>query len=138
VACAAHAGVPLTQRGLASALHITTTHRADALATRDWQALAREKQTLAIYMASSQLDMLPQRLIAHGRAPDTPFALIENGTRADQRTLTGRLDQLPALARLHRIGAPALLIIGEVAALATDMAWSGRCIHGGEALAPAA
>ena len=138
VACAAHAGVPLTHRGLASALHITTTHRADALATRDWQALAREKQTLAIYMAASQLNTLPQRLIAHGRAPDTPFALIENGTRPDQRTVTGRLDQLSALARRHRIGAPALLIIGEVAALATDLAWFGRCIHGGEALAPAA
>src|SRR5699024_10439251 len=90
------------------------------------------------YMAASQLGSLPQRLIAHGRAPHTPFALIENGTRADQRTLTGRLDQLSALARRHRIAAPALLIIGEVAALATDLAWSGRCIHGGEALAPAA
>src|SRR5699024_5937341 len=74
VACAAHAGVPLTHRGLASALHITTTHRAGALATRDWRALAREHQTLAIYMAASQLDTLPQRLIAHGRAPRTPFA----------------------------------------------------------------
>lgn len=138
MACAAYAGVPLTHRGHASALHITTTHRAGELATRDWHALAREKQTLAIYMAASQLDTLPQRLITHGRAPHTPFALVENGTRGDQRTLTGRLDQLSALARRHRIASPALLIIGEVAALATDLAWFGRCIHGGETLAPAA
>ncbi len=138
IACAAHAGVPLTHRGLASSLHITTTHRAQSLAPRDWQNLARERQTLAVYMAVSQLDELPRRLIAHGRAPGTPFALVENGTRAGQRTLTGRLDQLTRLARQHRIRAPALLIVGETAALARDLAWFGRCIHAGAALAPAA
>lgn len=138
IACAAHAGVPLTHRDHASALHITTTHRTGELGPRDWHALAREKQTLAIYMAVSQLDTLPRRLIAHGRAPDTAFALVENGTCAEQRLLTGRLDQLAALARQHRFRAPALLIIGEVATLAKDLAWFGRCIHGSEDLAPAA
>ncbi|HEX7340738.1 MAG TPA: siroheme synthase CysG [Rhodanobacteraceae bacterium] len=138
IACAAHAGVPLTHRGHASSLHITTTHRTQALSVRDLQALANRQQTLAVYMAVSQLDDLPRQLIAHGRAPDTPFALIENGSRANQRTLTGRLDELTTLARQHRIQSPALLIVGEVAALATRLAWFGRCIHGDEALAPAA
>ena len=138
IACAAHAGVPLTQRGHASSLHITTTHRTQSLSTRDWQSLAREQQTLAIYMAVSQLDELPRQLIAHGRAPDTPFALVENGTHADQRLVTGRLEQLTTLARQHHVRAPALLIVGEVAALAPRLAWYGRCIHGDEALASAA
>ncbi|HET7299157.1 MAG TPA: siroheme synthase CysG [Oleiagrimonas sp.] len=138
IACAAHAGVPLTHRGLASSLLVTTTHRTDALDTDAWRALAREHQTLAIYMAVSQLDELSCQLIAHGRAPDTPFALVENGAHPDQRLLTGRLEQLTALARHHRIRAPALLIVGEVAALAHRLAWYGRCIHGGETLASAA
>ncbi|HET7268865.1 MAG TPA: siroheme synthase CysG [Oleiagrimonas sp.] len=138
IACAAHAGVPLTHRGHASSLHITTTHRTQALSERDWQALANKQQTLAIYMAVSQLDELPRKLLVHGRAPDTPFALVENGSRAQQRVVTGRLDQLTTLARQHQVRAPALLIVGEVAALAPDLAWFGQCIHDDEALAPAA
>lgn len=138
IACAAHAGVPLTQRGHASSLTITTTHRTQALATRDWRALAGEHQTLAVYMAVSQLNDLPRQLINHGRAPDTAFTLVENGSRPNQRLITGRLDELTALARRHRIRAPALLIVGEVAAMAPRLAWFGRCIHGTEALAPAA
>jgi len=138
IACAAHAGVPLTHRGHASSLHITTTHRTQALTERDWQALGNTQQTLTVYMAVSQLDALPRKLLAHGRTTDTPFALIENGSRANQRMLTGRLGQMTALARRHHIRAPALLIVGEVAALAPRLAWFGQCIHGDEALASAA
>lgn len=138
IACAAHVGVPLTHRDLASDLHVTTTHRTQALDADGWRSLAREKQTLAIYMAVSQLDIVPHQLIAHGRAPDTPFALVENGSLAVQRLLTGRLDQLTILARHHHVRAPALLIVGEVAGLAPQLAWHGRCIHGGGALASAA
>lgn len=138
IACAAHAGVPLTHRGHASSLHITTTHRTQTLSERDWQTLASQQQTLAIYMAVSQLDELPRKLIAHGRAAATPFALVENGSRSQQRVITGHLDQLTALARQHDVHAPALLIVGEVAALAARLAWFGQCIHGDGALAAAA
>lgn len=138
IACAAHAGVPLTHRGHASSLHITTTHRTRTLTERDWQALGNTQQTLAVYMAVSQLDELPRQLLAHGRTTDTPFALIENGSRANQRMITGRLEQMTALARQHQIRAPALLIVGEVAALAPRLAWFGQHIHGDEALASAA
>ncbi len=131
IACAAHAGVPLTQRGLASSLCITTTHRKNALSSADWRSLATRQQTLAIYMAVSQLDELPRELMRHGRAADTPFALIENGSLPSQRVITGRLGQLTEIARRHDVRAPALLIVGEVAALARELAWSGRCIDGG-------
>ncbi|HEX7340203.1 MAG TPA: siroheme synthase CysG [Rhodanobacteraceae bacterium] len=138
VAASACTGTPLTQRGYASSFTLTTTHRATDMTPQDWQVLAQSHQTLAIYMAVTQLDELPRQLIAHGRAPHTPFALVENASRPGQRLVTGRLDELSTLARQHRIHSPALLIVGEVAALAPRLAWFGRCIHGAAALAPAA
>ena len=70
-------------------------------------------------MGVGQLDALSRRLISHGRAPDTPFALIENGSRPEQRVLSGAVKDLPDLARAHGIRSPALLIVGEVAGLAS-------------------
>src|SRR5699024_5755361 len=96
------------------------------LSGRDWQALAREHQTLAIYMVVAKLEELTRELVAHGRAASTPFALIENGTRPEQRVVTGTLRDLPRRAREQQVGAPALLILGEVAALAPQLAWFGR------------
>lgn len=138
VACAAYAGVPLTHRDHAQSVHLTTIQRRENLSPRDWNALARDRQTLAIYMGVAQLDTLRLRLLAHGRAGTTPFALVENGTRPEQRVITGTLDHLPALARHHQVRAPALLILGEVAALAPRLAWFGRCISGGKDFAHAA
>jgi uroporphyrin-III C-methyltransferase/precorrin-2 dehydrogenase/sirohydrochlorin ferrochelatase len=71
-----------------------------------------------------------RRLQAHGRAPDTPFALVENGSRPEQRVVTGRLADMPALARTHAVRAPALLIVGSVAALANELNWFGQHIDG--------
>lgn len=126
MACAAYAGVPLTHREHAQSLHLTTIGRKHNLAERDWAMLARQHQTLAIYMGVAKLEVLTRRLLAHGRAGSTPFALVENGTRLEQRVVTGTLDRLPALARQNRISAPAMLIIGEVAALAPRLAWYGH------------
>jgi uroporphyrin-III C-methyltransferase/precorrin-2 dehydrogenase/sirohydrochlorin ferrochelatase len=87
--------------------------------------LARERQTLAVYMGVTGLGTLRDKLIEHGRAPATPFALVENGSRASQRVVTGSLDQLPEAANAHTVGSPALLILGEVAALAETLHWHG-------------
>lgn len=138
LACAAYAGVPLTHRDHAASLVLTTTHRNRGLSARDWRALALERQTLALYMGVSQLESVPRELMRHGRAPETPFALVENGTDPSQRVLTGRLDQLSALARAHGIRAPALLFVGEVAGLARKLAWFGECISAHEPLAQVA
>lgn len=126
LACAAYSGVPLTHRDHAQSVRLVTAHCQQSLNTLDWSELARERQTLAIYMAASQLDELTRQLLAHGRAGDTPFALIENGSLPQQRTLTGKLEDLPALATRHAIGAPALLILGEVAAQADAAHWYGE------------
>jgi len=126
LACAAHAGVPLTHRDHAQSVRFVTAHARDSADTLDWRALAQEKQTLAVYMGVAGLETLRERLLAHGRAPDTPFALVENGSRRDQRVVTGTLADLPALARLHHVQSPALLILGEVASLAGTLHWFGQ------------
>ncbi|HTC27304.1 siroheme synthase CysG [Dyella sp.] len=128
VACAAYSGVPLTHRDHAQSVRFVTAHCQQSLDTLDWHDLARERQTLAIYMGVSQLDELTRQLLAHGRAPDTAFALIENGSLPNQRTLTGALNELPTLAQHHAIRAPAIVILGEVASLADAAHWHGELI----------
>ena len=125
LACAAHAGVPLTHRDHAQSVRFVTAHCRESLDTLDWSALAQERQTLAVYMGVAGLDQLREQLLAHGRAAATPFALVENGSRADQRVVTGTLANLPGRAAAHAVRSPALLILGEVAALAERLAWFG-------------
>ncbi|MBP6627626.1 MAG: uroporphyrinogen-III C-methyltransferase [Arenimonas sp.] len=125
LACAAYAGVPLTHRDHAQSVRFVTAHCKDSLDTLDWRALAQEKQTLAVYMGVAGLDALRQRLLGHGRRGDTPFALVENGSRPEQRVVAGTLARLPELAARHAVTSPALLILGEVAALAHTLHWFG-------------
>ena len=125
VACAAYAGIPLTHREHAQSLHLLTAHAQDGDADHDWAALAQPQQTLAFYMGVSGLARLRDRLVTHGRAASTPFALIENGSRPEQRVIAGTLGELPELALQHAVQAPALLVIGEVAAFATQLHWFG-------------
>jgi uroporphyrin-III C-methyltransferase/precorrin-2 dehydrogenase/sirohydrochlorin ferrochelatase len=125
VACAAYAGVPLTHRDHAQSVRLLTAHCRGSNDSLDWPALARERQTLAVYMGVSELGTVQAQLLAHGRAPSTPFALVENGSRPQQRVVTGTLARLHELAVAHAVRAPALLILGEVAALASSLAWFG-------------
>ncbi|HXD37815.1 MAG TPA: uroporphyrinogen-III C-methyltransferase, partial [Rhodanobacter sp.] len=125
VACAAYAGVPLTHRDYAQSVRFVTAHCRSSHDTLDWVALAQERQTLAVYMGVGELATLQARLIEHGRSPSTPFALIENGSRANQRVVSGTLGRLDKLAKAHAVSSPALLILGEVAALAPSLAWFG-------------
>jgi len=125
LACAAYAGIPLTHREHAQSLRVVTAHLKESADALDWRSLAQEKQTLAVYMGVSGLDVLRDKLIEHGRAASTPFALIENGSRREQRVVTGTLAELAERARGHEVQSPALLIVGEVAALATRLHWFG-------------
>ena len=125
VACAAYAGIPLTHRDHAQSVRLITAHCKASLDTLDWPALARERQTLAFYMGVGELETLRTRLMDEGCPASTPFALIENGSREEQRVVTGRLDGLPHTARHHGVHSPALLILGEVAALAEALHWFG-------------
>jgi uroporphyrin-III C-methyltransferase/precorrin-2 dehydrogenase/sirohydrochlorin ferrochelatase len=130
LACAAYAGIPLTHREHAQSVRLITAHCREDEDNLDWPALARERQTLAFYMGVGQLDLLTGRLLRHGRSAQTPFALIENGSRPEQRVLSGTLEALPRLAAEHGIRSPALLIVGEVAGLAPQLQWFGQHIDG--------
>jgi uroporphyrin-III C-methyltransferase/precorrin-2 dehydrogenase/sirohydrochlorin ferrochelatase len=125
VACAAYAGIPLTHRDHAQSLRLVTAHCKDSLDTLDWEALAQEKQTLAVYMGVAELEKVRERLLLAGVAPGLPFALVENGSRPQQRVVTGTLATLPETARHHHVQSPALLILGEVATLADTLHWFG-------------
>ncbi|NIA70114.1 uroporphyrinogen-III C-methyltransferase [Pelagibius litoralis] len=113
--CAAAAGIPLTLRGTALAVTFLTGHAQDGEPDLDWASLASGKQTLAIYMGVSTAAVVAGRLIEHGLAASTPVVVIENGTRADQRVVTGRLEELGDRLQTAGINGPALIIVGEVA-----------------------
>lgn len=126
----AAAGIPLTHRRDAGAVTLVTGQGADGLPRIDWQAAARPDQTVVVYMGIAQAATIADRLVAAGINPATPVAVIENGTRPEQRVVSGPVAELGRLVADNRIVAPALLVIGEVArrakaspALAADLAW---------------
>jgi len=116
--CAAAAGIPLTHRDQAQAVSFVTAETRPGGAGPDWTALATPNHTLAVYMGVAGAAAVQAGLIQAGRAPDTPVAVIENGSRPDQRVVTGRLDDLARLVAREKVVSPALLIVGEVAAWA--------------------
>jgi uroporphyrin-III C-methyltransferase/precorrin-2 dehydrogenase/sirohydrochlorin ferrochelatase len=116
--CAAAAGISLTHRDAAQSVVLVTAHGRNSEDRLDWASLARDRQTLAFYMGVRRFPDIMQQLIAHGRAADTPIAIIERGTTPEQRVLRGTLGQLGILSEAHRIEAPAILLVGDVVALA--------------------
>lgn len=114
--CAAYAGIPLTHRDAAQSVVFLTAHGKNSIDSLDWPSLARDRQTLAVYMGVRRFPDLMDKLIRHGRPADTPIAIIERGTTSEQRVLRGTLGQLMLLAEAHQVAAPAILLIGEVAA----------------------
>ncbi len=113
--CAAAAGIPLTHRDDAQSVVLVTGHGRESVDNLDWPSLARDRQTLAVYMGVRRFGDIMQKLIEYGRPADTPVAIIERGTTPEQRVLRGTLGQLPILAAAHRVESPAILIIGDVA-----------------------
>ena len=124
--CSAYAGIPLTHRDHAQAIQFVTGHCKKDGQELDWQSLAKANQTLAIYMGVIKSPHIQSELLKHGRKADTPVAIIENGTRKNQRVVIGQLGELADLIERNNIISPALLIIGEVAALHSQLAWFGK------------
>jgi uroporphyrin-III C-methyltransferase / precorrin-2 dehydrogenase / sirohydrochlorin ferrochelatase len=116
--CAAEVGLPLTFRNEASRLTFVTAHQADEAAAIDWSSLADRQATLVVYMGLASAAAVRDGLIAAGRAPSTPAAVLARGTRPDAASAVGRLGDLAALAATAGDG-PALLVIGEVVTRST-------------------
>ena len=86
------------------------------LTDQDWAGLAGKGRTLVIYMGVATAEVIADKLMADGLAPDVPVAVIENATRPTMRVLRGPLAGLAALVGRNRVKSPALIVIGEVAA----------------------
>lgn len=116
-ACAAASGIPLTHRDVSQSVVFVTAHGQNSIDALDWPSLARDRQTLVFYMAVARFSDLMNKLIGSGRGADTPIAIIERGTMPGQRVTRGHLGQLQLLKESRHIEPPAILIVGDVAAL---------------------
>jgi uroporphyrinogen III methyltransferase/synthase len=133
VAAPAYAGIPVTHRGLSSAVALVTGHARDDDAEHgqahpqdaglDWPALAAFPGTLVLYMAVRGLPDIADSLIAAGRPASEPAAVVEGGTLPGQRTVTATLGTIAQTARLKDIRAPSIIVLGAVAALAEQLSW---------------
>jgi len=118
-----YAGIPLTHRDYAQSCIFVTGHLKDGSMNLDWDALARPKQTIVVYMGLYGLDTLCAKLVEHGLPGSTPIAIVQQGTTQNQRVVTGTLATLPGIARIEKLQAPTLIIVGGVVMLREKLAW---------------
>lgn len=125
VGALAYAGIPLTHRNVASCAALITGHEEPTKpeSAIPWDTLASFPGTLVFYMGVKHLRDLTANLIERGRSPKTPAALIENGTTPRQRTLVADLETLAQHAEQQQFKPPALIVIGDVVALRSEMQW---------------
>jgi len=122
LAAPAAAGIPVTHRGIARSFAVVTASTAHGDPDPpDLAGLAKNVDTLVVLMAAGALDRVCQELLDGGVDPTTPTAIVQWATTPDQRSVTGTLRDLPALARAATVGPPATLIVGEVAALPLEI-----------------
>lgn len=119
----AYAGIPLTHRDHAQSCIFVTGHLKDGSMNLDWDALARPKQTIVVYMGLHGLATLCTELMAHGLPGTTPAAIVQQGTTKNQRVITGTLATLPGNAEVEQLHAPTLIIVGGVVTLREKLAW---------------
>jgi len=119
--CAAYAGIPLTHRDYAQSCIFVTGHLRDGTLDLNWPVLAQPRQTVVFYMGLKSVRPICQQLQEHGVAADWPAALVEQGTLAGQRVYIGTVGNLPE--QVAGVRSPALLIVGEVVKLHTQLAW---------------
>jgi uroporphyrinogen III methyltransferase/synthase len=125
VAVPAYAGIPVTHRGVGSSFAVVTGHEdptKDATAV-DWARLATAVDTLVVLMGVQSLPRIVAALLAHGRSPATPAALIQWGTTASQQTVLGTLGDIVERAEVARLEPPVLTVIGEVVRLRERLEW---------------
>lgn len=119
---AASIGIPLTHRDHAASLVLATGHLRNGKGLdMDWAMLARPRQTVVLYMGVNNLPEICRQLMAHGMPGDTPAALVEKATLPEERCITGTIAELPALALSHQIRPPALVMIGGVVTVRTQL-----------------
>ena len=125
VAASAYAGIPVTHRGLASAVALVTGHEdpTKGESALDWAALAAFPGTLVLYMGLARVGAIAESLIAGGRGAGEPAAVVQAGTLPNQRVVRAPLAELEQEVQAAGVHAPAIIVVGPVAALAEQLAW---------------
>ncbi len=126
--CSTYAGIPLTHRDHAQACVFTTAHGRDGVLDVDWEVLLRPNQTVAVYMGLSNIQYLCKGFITRGADPDLPVAVIDNGTRPEQKVVIATVSTLCETLKSEALksGAlkgPAMIIIGTVVNLRKNLSW---------------
>ncbi|GAB4167449.1 MAG: hypothetical protein OHK0026_10840 [Rhodocyclaceae bacterium] len=119
----AYTGIPLTHREYASTCVLAAGYLRDGTVDLDWEALARPRQTVVIYMGLHGLAIVSAKLVEHGMPADTPAAIVQQGTTGEQRVVAGTIAQLPRLAAEAGLKPPTLILLGEVVRLHRTLAW---------------
>jgi uroporphyrinogen III methyltransferase/synthase len=125
IAVPAYAGIPVTHRRLASSFAVITGHQAPGKGSSsiNWEKLATAVDTLVFLMGMKNLPEIVAKLIEHGRSPDTPVAVIKEGTTPEQETVVGRLGDIVAKAEEHHLAPPVVIVVGEVVTLREKLRW---------------
>ena len=125
VGATSYAGIPLTHRGITTSVAFVTGHEKTGKMSSeiDWEGLSLGSGTVVFYMGVKNLPHIAENLLAHGRAPETPVALIRWGTRPEQEVLIGTLADIAEKARQVGFKAPAITVVGEVVNLRESLRW---------------
>ena len=121
--CAAYAGIPLTHRDHAQSCLFITAHGRNGIVELDWTQVLRPNQTIAVYMGLRLLPTLMQAFLEHGADPSMPVAVVEKGTRPDQRVITGAIADIAGKVKQAGLESPAMIIIGTVVTLRDKLSW---------------
>jgi uroporphyrin-III C-methyltransferase len=123
----AYAGIPITHRDINSAVTFVTGHDSTGVVPDavDWPALAKGSPVIVIYMALKHLPAIVERLLAAGRAPSEPLAVVSRATTPEQRVLETTLGAAAADVAASGIEPPAIVVVGEVVALRAGLDWLG-------------
>jgi uroporphyrin-III C-methyltransferase/precorrin-2 dehydrogenase/sirohydrochlorin ferrochelatase len=121
--CASYAGIPLTHRDHAQSCIFVTGHGKNGRLDLDWTTLIQPRQTVAIYMGLAMLPDLTREFIAHGANPETPVAVVDNGTRPNQAVVTGTIETIAGNVAEADIKGPAMIFIGSVVQLRDKLNW---------------
>lgn len=129
LAAPAYAGIPLTHRALASGFHVVAGHECLDSPGTCWDELGCSGHTLVILMAMGRLQEIADRLIRHGRSPDTPVAVVRWGTTPEQEVAVATLATIAGIAAERRLAPPAVVVVGEVVTLHHTLNWFDPATH---------
>lgn len=131
-ACAASAGIPLTHRDFAQTVKFVTGQMRDGGSDVNWGEFVANNQTVVFYMGYHRLAHITHNLIAHGKSPDHPIALVQSGGMTDQKVIVGTLGTIVDIAAASPLRSPTLIIVGEVVSLHHRLAWFGNSREGNQ------